>query len=246
MFSFSSICRYIHRELVVKNALPSLSLPSFLEDWVDDNSNICVYTPMQLTKFPCVHLVAGGWYFDCFRAFVSDVKKSLYNNLVSSVLEVIKLEEEPEEDEKPAPLTNDKEVAPVKGKGKCKKVAFSQMSTCFFTKACVQRTPVLATTVVGSPTATPSVHSRDHALGLSYSGVTIPSVPRKSKAIALDTSATSSEKSSSLSLLKNVDMGDFIEDLMRSKVPLWLSAASKRSLVRFVRHSLVFPFIPYN
>ena len=102
----------------MKNALPSSSLPSFLKDWIDDNSNLCVYTPMQLTKFPRVHLVAGGWYLDCSCGFVPDVEEPLYNNLACSAPEVIELKEEPEEDENPAPPTNDKEVAPVKGNGK--------------------------------------------------------------------------------------------------------------------------------
>ena len=179
--------------------------------------NLCVYTPMQVAKFPHVHLVAGGWYLDCSRGFVPEEEEPLYNSLVSSAPEVIELEEEPEEDENPAPPAIDKEVAPVKAKGKGKRVASSQVSTRSFTKASVQRTP--ATTVVGSPTATPSAPSRDHVPAPSHSGVTIPSVPRKRKAVAPDTSATSSEKSSSLSLIENVDMGELIEDLMRSKVP---------------------------
>jgi hypothetical protein len=54
----------------VKNALPPLCLPGFLLDWVDVNSNICVYTAMQIAKFPHVHLVADGWYLDCSHGFV--------------------------------------------------------------------------------------------------------------------------------------------------------------------------------
>ena len=42
----SSFSRYIHRELVVKNALPPWYLSIFLFDWVDVNSNLCVYTAM--------------------------------------------------------------------------------------------------------------------------------------------------------------------------------------------------------
>jgi hypothetical protein len=44
-------------------------------------------------------------------------------------------------------------------------------------------------------------------------------VPRKRKAVAPDTSATSSDMSSSLFLIENVDMGELIEDLMKTKVP---------------------------
>ena len=172
---------------------------------------------MQLVKFLCVHLVIGGWYLDCSRGFVLDVEEPLYSIFASSTPEVIELEEEPEEDENLAPPTNDKEVAPVKATGSGKRVASSQVSTRFFTKAFVQHTP--ATTVVASPMAASSAPSWDHVPTLSHSGVTFPSVPRKRKTVAPETSATSLENSSSLSLIENVDMGDLIEDLMRSKVP---------------------------
>ena len=134
----------------MKIVLSSSSLPSFLEEWINDKSDLCVYTPMQLAKFSRMHLVAGGWYLDCSCRFVPDVEEPLYNNLVSSAPEVIELEEEPEKYENLAPPTNDKEVGPVKAKGKGKKVASSQVSTRSFTKASVERAQ--ATTVVGSPT----------------------------------------------------------------------------------------------
>ena len=56
--------------------------------------------------------MAGGWYLDCFRGFVPDVKEPLYNSLVCFAPEVIELEEEPDEDTNPALPTNDKEVVP--------------------------------------------------------------------------------------------------------------------------------------
>ena len=86
------------------------SLPSFLEDWIDESSNLCVYTHMQLVKFPRVHLVDGGWYLDCSRDFVPDVEKPLYNILICFVPKIIELEEEPEEPEEYeslAPPTNE-------------------------------------------------------------------------------------------------------------------------------------------
>ena len=175
----------------------------------------------------CIHVHAAchfpshslGWYLDCFCGFVPEAEEPLYNTLVASAPEVIELEEEPEEDENPAPPTVVKEVGSVKGKGRGKRVASSQVSTRSFTKASVHPSTTPATTVVGSPTATPSALAPEHVPAPSHSGVTIPSVPRKRKAIAPDTSATSSKKSSSLSLIENVDMGELIEDLMRIKVP---------------------------
>jgi hypothetical protein len=90
---------------------------------------------MQLTKFPRVYLVAGGWYLECSRGFVPEVEEPFFNSFISSVPKVIELEEEPGEDENPAPPTIIKEVGSVKGKGKGKRVASSQVSTRSYTKA---------------------------------------------------------------------------------------------------------------
>ena len=174
---------------------------------------------MQITKFPHPHLVAGGWYLDCSRGFVPESEEVLYSDLVSSAPEVIELEEEPEEEEIPPPPTIVKEFGSAKGKGrKLNPHASSQVSTRSYNKASVQHTVAPATTVVGSPTATPSAPAPDAVAAPAHSGATNPSVPRKRKVIAPDTSATSSEKSSSLSLIENVDMEDLIEDLMKSKI----------------------------
>jgi hypothetical protein len=145
-------------------------------------------------------LVAGGWYLDCSRGFVPEAEETFYSSLVSSAPKVIELEEEPEEDVNPAPPTIVKEVVSTKDKGKGKRVASSQVSTRSYTKASVPHTPVPVRTVVGSPSATPSTIASDLVPAPSHSGVTLPSVPRKRKALAPDTSATSYEKSSSLSL----------------------------------------------
>ena len=203
----------------MRNAHPSLSLPSFLEDWIDDSSNLCMYTHMQLARIPCVHLVVGGWYLDCSCGFIPDVEKPLYNSLVCSVPKIMELEEEPEEDENLAPSTNEKEVALVKDKGKSKRVASTQISTQSLTKASVQCTAAPATTVVGSPTATAFAPLPNPVPTPFHSGATIPSVPCKRKVVVPDTSATFSKRSSSLSLIENVDIGDHIEDLMKTKDP---------------------------
>ena len=201
LMSCSPYSRYIHRELVLKNALTPSCLLTFLLDWVDVNSNLCIYTTMQVAKFPHVHLEASGWYLDCSRGFVPDEEESLYSSLVSSAYEVIELEEEPEEDMR-APKSIEKDVPPIKGKGKGRKLvphASSQVSIRSYTKASVQRSVVPTTTVVGSPTATPPAPPpSDPIAAPSHSGATIPSMPHKRKAIAPVTSATSSERSSSL------------------------------------------------
>jgi hypothetical protein len=152
---------------------------------------------MQVAKFRYVHLVAGDWYLDCSHKFVPEVKESLYNNLVGFVPHVIELEKELEEDN-PAPPSNEKDVALVKDKGRGRQVlvhASSQVSTRSYTKTSIQRIAALATTVVGSPTATLATLANIVAAP-SHSGVTIPSVLHKTKAIAPDTSTTLSERSS--------------------------------------------------
>ena len=169
----------------MKNVLPPSGLPTFLQDWVDVNSDLCVYTAMQLAKFPHVHLVAGGWYFDCSRGFKPDVEVSLYNSHVISAPEVIELKEELEE-ENFAPQSIEKDVAPAKGNGKGKKLvlhASSQISTRSYTKASIQRVVAPSTTVVGSPNAIPYGPPPDFVAASSHSGSTIPSVPRKRKAV---------------------------------------------------------------
>jgi hypothetical protein len=204
----------------MKNVLPPSCLPTFLLDLINFNSNLRVYTAMQDAKFPHVHLVASGWYLDYSRGFVPEVEGVLYNTTVSSAPKVIELEREPEEDIL-ALLSNKKEFASVKGKGKDKKIvahAPSQVSTRTFRKAFVQRIVAPTTTVVGSPTATPSALAPHFVADPFHSGAAIPSVPRETKAVAPDTSVTSSERSSSLSLIENVDMGEFIENLMKTKV----------------------------
>ena len=121
--------------------------------------------------------------------------------------EVIEPEEELEENEIPPPPIIVKEVGSAKGKGrKFVPHASSQVCTHSYTKACVQGTIAPATTVLGGPTATHSAPAPELVPTPSHSGATIPSVSRKRKAIAPDTSATSSKRSSNLSLIENVDM----------------------------------------
>ena len=103
-----------------------------------------------------------------------------------------------------------------------------------------------STTIVESPSTTPSAPASDNIVVPSHSGVTIPSVPRNRKVVWPDTSATSSKRSSSLSLIENVDMGNLIEDLMSTKVPLKPTAASKNFLPRCVCHSFVFSIRSMN
>jgi hypothetical protein len=217
-FPFS---RYIHRKLHVKNALSPLSLPDFLLEWIDVHSDLCVYTAIQVAKFPPSYLKECGWYLDCSRAFVPVEEETLYGSLVNFGPDVIELDEELEEPT-PALASVEKDVTPVNGRGRGKKAlahASSQVSSISNAKASVQRNVAPATTVLGSPTGIPFATLANPVVALSNSGVTIPSVPRKRKVVAPDTSATSSDMSSCIFLIENVDMGELIEDLMKTKVP---------------------------
>ena len=127
-------------------------------------------------------------------------------------------------------------------------MASSQVSTRSYFKASVQCTPAPATTIVGIPTATPSVVAPDLFLAPSHSGVALPSVPRKRKAVAPDMFATSSEKSSSLSLIKNVNMEEFIEDLMKTKIqpPAYCCIQELIAKVFLQSLALSFPFLHFK
>ena len=141
------------------------------------------------------------------------------------------MEEKSEEDNNVFP-SNEKEVTYVKGKGKGRKIiahASSQVSICSFTKALVQRTTAPTTTVVRSPTATPSALAPYIVAAPSQSRATIPLVPHKNKVVESNTSVVSLEKSSSLSFIKNVDMEELIQDFIKTKVPLQLIATYKNS-----------------
>lgn len=84
-----------------------------------------------------------------------------------------------------------------KDKGKGRKVVAhvsSQVSTHSFTKTSVQRIVALATTVVGSPTATIFAHASDFVAARFHSYITIPLVPHKTKVVVPDTSMTLSER----------------------------------------------------
>ena len=171
LFLWSSLCscfyfcRYIHRELVPKNAFPTSSLPAFLTDWVNEQSLSYMYTGMQIVKFPVAHLLAGGWFLECSRGYVPKEEDDLYNKLVRSAPDVCDVVEELDEDVDVDPPATEKVVPPVKGKkGKRGKKgmkdapqASTQVTTRSYTRATSQRTSVPDTSATGSPSTAPSI-----------------------------------------------------------------------------------------
>jgi hypothetical protein len=78
------------------------------------------------------------------------------------------------------------------------------------TKATVQASAAPTPTVVGSPSV---------LLAPSHSGATAPAFTRKRKALAAATSVTSSEGTSTYTLIENVYMGDLMEHFNKTKTP---------------------------
>ena len=197
----------------MKNALPSSCLPTFLLHWVDVNSDLCVFTPNQVAKFPQSHLQAGGWYLDCSGGFVPPEEKPLYSSLVRSAPEVtIVHDEEPDILDLPPPMPK----AP-KAKGRAKITGTHSTRS-------ASKTPVQPPTLLQSPPSTPSIApsaapsitpsaSRPQAIATpSDSNTSLLSLPRKRKAALLETSATSSDSPSTFSLIENVDMVQLMLD----------------------------------
>ena len=139
------------RELVVKNALASSSLPAYLSDWVNVFSSLCVYMTAQTNKFSELHLQGGGWYLDCAAGFVPGEEKALFASLVGSAPDDnIVTFEEPDIVELPPPPPK----AP-RGKGRAKKTA-TQASSQVLTRS-ASKTPVEPPTFPHSPSIAPSV-----------------------------------------------------------------------------------------
>lgn len=187
-----------------------------------------MFTKPHVANFSLSHLMARGWYLNWSSGFVPFEKRPLYIVIVSDDRDEIVHVELDTQDIKPPPLLFNENVS-LMSKGKAmmsSKPSSTHKITRFATKAFAPYT-----FVVGRPSAfpsiapyvasslTPFIGSLGPASAPSQSNVSISHVLRKRKAVALDTSATSSGKPSTLSLIENVDMRELIEDLMKTKVP---------------------------
>ena len=241
----------------MKNALASSCLPAFLSDWVDVNSDLCVFTSVQVAKFPQSHLQGGGWYLDCSGGFVPVEEKPLYSSLSSSDLELTIVPfEELDIVELPPPPPK----AP-KAKGRAKNTGTQSTRS-------ASKIPVQSPTKLQSPPSTPSVAPSAAPLAApsltpsasrpqiietpSHSGTSLISLPRKRKAAILETSATSSESPTTLALIENVDMVQLMLDcdLAGAPLPAYTRIQDFIAKVRIFPISiclLCFPFIwlPY-
>ncbi len=235
------------RELVAKNALALSSLSTFLSDWVNVLSSLCVYTTTQTTKFLESHLQAGGWYLDCSGGFVHGEEKPLFASLVSSApddsivpfkeLDIIELPP-------PPPKVR-------KGKNRAKNTAIPASSNLVTRSA--SKTLVQPPTFIRSPSSTPSVTpsvAPSITLSIScpqtiathsHSGTSLISLPCKRKAALLDMSATSSESPNTLALIENVDMVQLMLDSELARGPL----PAYTRIQEFIAKVCIFPFVNF-
>ena len=102
LLHFSSCNRYVYRELVAKDTLASFFVLVYLQSYVDNFSEVFIYTSEQVERFGLPHLRGAGWYLDCQVGYTPPGKEALLS-LLSAIapIEPIVYEEEPSQ---PAPI----------------------------------------------------------------------------------------------------------------------------------------------
>ena len=167
-----------------------------------------MYSAKHMSSFGAPHLRGGAWYLDCRPGFTPPGEEALFSSLSSIAL----VEEVPEEEEaaQPAQVVKPKRVRGKKAKGGATSEPTAQSTalvvTRSATKAAAEASAALVSTVVGSPSALPSM-----VLAVaSQSKATIPSL-RKRKAVAPDASVTSSGVIPISVLIENADIEDLIK-----------------------------------
>ena len=87
--------RYIVCELIAKKALGLHALPAFLQSYLDDSSEVFMYSAEHVSSFGAPHLRGGAWYLDCRPGFTLPEKEALFSSLSSiSPVETVPEEEE--------------------------------------------------------------------------------------------------------------------------------------------------------
>ena len=167
-----------------------------------------MYSAKHVSLFGAPHLRGGAWYLDCRPGYTPPGEEVLFSSLSSiALVEAISEEEEASE---LSQVVKPKRVWGKKAKDGTA-IELAAQSTALVvthsaTKATVEASTAPVSTVVGSPSALPSM-----VLAVaSQSEDTLPSL-RKRKALALDASVTSSGAIPISVLIKNVDMEDLIK-----------------------------------
>ena len=106
--------RYIVCELIAKKALGLHALPAFLQSYLDDSSEVFIYSAEHMSSFGTPHLRGGVWYLDCRPGFMPPGEEALFSSL-SSIAPVAAVPEE-EEAAQPAQVVKPKRVRGKKAK----------------------------------------------------------------------------------------------------------------------------------
>ena len=77
-------CRYVMRELIAKQAIPSQSIPPYFGAWVQLSSDLWMYTPLKQKRYALNHLEAGCWYLDCPAGYTLDEEVQIKQTLDSA------------------------------------------------------------------------------------------------------------------------------------------------------------------
>ena len=200
--------RYIVCELIAKKALELHALPVFLQSYLDDSSEVFMYSTEHVSSFGAPHLRGRAWYLDCRPGFTPPREEALFSSLSS----IAPVEAVPKEEEaaQPAQVVKPKRVRGKKAKDGAASEPAAQSTalvvTHSATKAAAEASAAPVSTVVGNPSTLPSM-----VLAVaSQSEATVPSL-RKRKALAPDASVTSSGAIPISLLIKNADMEDLIK-----------------------------------
>ena len=200
--------RYIVCKLIAKKALGLHALPAFLQSYLDDSSEVFMYSAEHVSSFGTPHLRGGAWYLDCRPRFTPPGEEALFSSLSS----IAPVEAVPEEEEaaQTAQVVKPKRVRGKKAKDGATSEPAAQSTALVFTrlatKAAVEALAALVSTAFGSPSALPSM-----VLAVaSQSKATVPFV-RKRKVVAPDASVTSSGAIPISVLIENADMEDLIK-----------------------------------
>ena len=200
--------RYIVFELVAKKALGLHSLPAYMQLYLDDSSEVFIYSAEYVSLFGAPHLRGGAWYLDCRPGYTPPGEEALFSSLSS----IAPVEAVPEEEEAPqlAQVEKPKRVRGKKAKDGVASKPAAQSTALVVTrsamKAAAEASAAHISTVVGSLSALPSM-----VLAVaSQSKATVLSL-QKRKAVAPDASVTSSGAIPISILIENADMEDLIK-----------------------------------
>ena len=190
-FSFS---RFIHQELVHKDAVLPTFAPAYFDTYFDLDDEDFMFTKLQVERFPLPYLKAGAWYLDCVGGFVPSMENDLHCFLAESAPVSIV-----EDKVEPSPVVEvekekiEKAKKGKKGKGKAtatEALSTANVATRSATKAVAEASAALDVTGVGSPSMGPfpviEPPSQSEALVSQ-----LPPKVRKRKAVAPDASVTS-------------------------------------------------------